>query len=99
MWRGTIGDWKRAIDEFAKLDSKAGQSAKSERDSRGGLTSAEVADFWWTYPGIKDSNGITAFQRHAAEWYSAALKDGSLNGLRRNLAEKRVGRRRSVRAY
>ena len=85
-----LGDWKRAIDEFAKMDGKVGRVAKCEKDSSGAMTSAEVADFWWTYPGAKDRNGITAFQRHAVAWYGVALKDGSLTGLKRNLAEKRI---------
>ena len=85
-----LGDWKRAIDEFTKMDGKVGRVAKCEKDSSGAMTSAEVADFWWTYPGAKDRNGITAFQRHAVAWYGVALKDGSLTGLKRNLAEKRI---------
>jgi formylglycine-generating enzyme required for sulfatase activity len=85
-----LGDWKRALEEFAKAGGEVARVAKSEIGTGGKIPSAEVADFWWSYPGVKDSSGYSVFQRHAVEWYGAALKDGSLTGLKRNLAEKRI---------
>ena len=86
----SLGDWKRALEEFAKIGGEVSRVAKSETGAGIKMPSAEIADFWWNYPGIKDSSGFSVFQRHAVEWYGAALKDGSLTGLKRNLAEKRI---------
>jgi formylglycine-generating enzyme required for sulfatase activity len=85
-----LGDWKRALEEFAKVGGEVARVAKFENGAGGKIPSAEVADFWWNYPGVKDSSGYSVFQRHAVEWYQRALKDDSLTGLKRNLAEKRI---------
>ena len=90
-----LGDWKRALEEFAKVGGEVARVAKFESGTGGKIPSAEVADFWWSYPGVKDSSGYSVFQRHAVEWYGAALKNGSLTGLKRNLAEKRIAEIRS----
>ena len=86
----SLGDWKRALEEFAKIGGEVSRVSKSETGAGAKIPPAEIADFWWSYPGIKDSSGFSVFQRHAVEWYGAALKDGSLTGLKRNLAEKRI---------
>ena len=54
------------------------------------MTTTEVADTWWRHPGEKDAFGFTVFQRYAAGWYARALGDGSLTGLNRELAQKRI---------
>ena len=85
-----LGDWKRALAEFAKMDDDAGLAARYTLRGEGKMTTAEVADIWWRHPGEKDAFGFTVFQRYAAGWYARALDDGSLTGLNRELAQKRI---------
>ena len=85
-----LGDWKRALAELAKLDDDAGRAARYALRGEGKMTTAVVADIWWRYPGEKDAFGFTVFQRYAAGWYARALDDGSLTGLNRELAQKRI---------
>ncbi len=84
------GDWKRALELFAKMDGDVARAAKFERGELPAMTASEVADIWWAQKGMKDSDGFTVFQRHAGEWYKKALADGSLKGLKRDLALKRL---------
>ena len=84
------GDWKRALELFAKMDGDVARAAKFERGEIPAMTASEVADIWWVQKGMKDSDGFTVFQRHAGEWYKKALADSSLKGLKRDLAEKRL---------
>ena len=84
-----LGEWKRALEEIAKLDGDMARAAKFEL-GEGTMTSAEVAEIWWRQSGMKDADGFTVFQRHAGEWYVKALSDGSLTGLKRDLAQKRI---------
>lgn len=80
-----LGDWAKALEAFAKLGVEA---AKFELDpaSAKGCDASKAADFWWNYP-TKDSE---PFQVHAAVIYRKGLDDGSISGLRKTLAEKRV---------
>ena len=80
-----LGDWAKALEAFAKLGVEA---AKFELDpaSAKGCDASKAADFWWNYP-TKDSE---PFQVHAAVLYRKGLADGSISGLRKTLAEKRV---------
>ena len=84
-----LGEWKRALEEIAKLDGDVARAAKFEL-GEGMMTSVEVAEIWWRQSGMKDADGFTVFQRHAGEWYAKALADGSLTGLKRDLAQKRI---------
>ena len=84
-----LGEWKRALEEIAKLGGDVARAAKFEL-GEGTMTSAEVAEFWWRQSGMKDADGFTVYQRHAGEWYAKALADGSLTGLKRDLAQKRI---------
>jgi len=85
-----LGEWKRALEMFAKMDGDISRAAKFERGELTAMTASEVADIWWAQKGMKDSAGFTVFQRHAGEWYRKALADGSLKGLKRDLAQKRL---------
>ena len=85
-----LGDWKRALEMFAKMDGDIARAAKFERGELTAMTASEVADIWWAQKGMKDSAGYSIFQRHAGEWYKKALADGSLKGLKRDLAQKRL---------
>ena len=84
-----LGEWKRALEEIAKLGGDVARAAKFEL-GEGTMTSAEVAEIWWRQSGMKDADGFTVYQRHAGEWYAKALADGSLTGLKRDLARKRI---------
>jgi len=85
-----LGEWKRALEMFAKMDGDIARAAKFERGELTAMTASEVADIWWAQKGVKDSAGYSIFQRHAGEWYRKALADGSLKGLKRDLAQKRI---------
>ncbi len=85
-----LGEWKRALEMLAKLDGDVARAAKFERGELTAMTASEVADIWWAQKGVKDSAGYSIFQRHAGEWYKKALADGSLKGLKRDLALKRL---------
>ena len=86
-----LGDWAKALEAFAKLGVEA---AKFELDpaSAKGCDISKAADFWWNY-ATKDSE---PFQVHAAVLYRKGLADGSISGLRKTLAEKRVKQMESV---
>ncbi len=86
-----LGDWAKALEAFAKLGVEA---AKFELDpaSAKGCDASKAADFWWNYP-TKDSE---PFQVHAAVLYRKGLADGSISGLRKTLAEKRVKQMESI---
>ena len=86
-----LGDWTKALETFAKLGEEA---AKFELDpaSVKGCDASKAADFWWNYP-TKDNE---PFKVHAAVIYQKGLADGSITGLRKTLAEKRVKEMESV---
>ena len=86
-----LGDWAKALETFAKLDVEA---AKFELDpaSAKGCDMSKAADFWWNYPTKDDE----PFKVHAAVLYQKGLADGSITGLRKTLAEKRVKQMESL---
>ena len=86
-----LGDWAKALESFAKLGEDA---AKFELDptSAKGCDVSKAADFWWNYPA-KDSY---PFKIHAVDLYQKGLAGGSITGLRKTLAEKRVKQMESV---
>lgn len=92
-----LNDWKGGLKEFAQTSGRMSEVAVwencySAESDKGGLTAAEVAEFWWTYAdGLKGENEVAlSVRRHAANWYQVAIADGTLTGLKRSLAEKRV---------
>ena len=84
---GVTGDWKAALDVFAKLgDAKAVQAAK---DEIGGKALASAADFWWDYkPTV--ALAVEAAKAHAVDLYRKAIVSGELTGLKKVVAEKRI---------
>ena len=48
-----------------------------------------MADFWWEAGG-GDAECTRAYRAHAAYWYRKAIENGSLPGLTKALAEKRI---------
>ena len=90
------GDWPAALVQFSHLGGRVGELGMFERRyPRTGvtlLTTADVADHWWSYP---ESARLTAEEAHAfrlraARWYVQAVTNGVLRGVRRQIAEKRV---------
>ncbi|MBR4615614.1 MAG: SUMF1/EgtB/PvdO family nonheme iron enzyme, partial [Kiritimatiellae bacterium] len=80
-----LGDWPKALEIFAKIGDEA---AKFEQDpaSAKGFNAMKAANYWWEY-AAKDAE---PFKAHAAALYKKGLEDGSITGLRKTLAEKRV---------
>jgi len=81
------GDWKAALDTFAKQGDKAGVTAKAESE---GKDLPDVADFWWAYESYLGEEDADIFKMHAAEIYRKCLADGSIDGLKKNIVEKRL---------
>ena len=80
-----LGDWPKALEIFAKIGDEA---AKYEQDpaSAKGFNAMKAANYWWEYA----ANDAEPFKAHAAALYKKGLEDGSITGLRKTLAEKRV---------
>ena len=88
-----LGDWKKAIKAFAAGDGKFAEMAQWEQKypetGITELTTGKVADFWWEAGG-GDEARARAYRAHAAYWYRKAIENGSLPGLTKALAEKRI---------
>ena len=78
-----LGDWPKALPIFAKLGDIA---AKWELGTAKNCDAAKAADSWWNYKAADPE----PFKAHAALLYKKGLEDGSITGLRKTLAEKRV---------
>ena len=99
LWRqmgelhALLGDWRKAIESFAAGDGKFAAMAQWEQKypetGITELTTAKVADFWWEAGG-GDAECTRAYRAHAAYWYRKAIENGSLPGLTKALAEKRI---------
>ena len=86
-----LGDWAKALEIFAKAGDEA---AKYELDpsSAKGYDLLKAANYWWDYQAKDDE----PFKVHAAVLYKKGLDDGSISGLRKTLAEKRVKQMESL---
>ena len=86
-----LGDWAKALEIFAKAGDEA---AKYELDpsSAKGYDALKAANYWWDYAAKDDE----PFKVHAAVLYKKGLDDGSIPGLRKTLAEKRVKQMESL---
>ena len=82
-----LGDWKRALAEFAKVNGEVGRLAKADAD--GTASAAELGDFWWDYK-TSYSGGEVVFRERAADYYRKAIADGKIDGLKRTLVEQRL---------
>ena len=87
-----LGDWDRALENFAATDGKVGEIAKAERDGNG--ATKKVADFWWDYPmnHAKDKSDEIerCFHAHAAKLYEEAIASDDIKGLNKVQAERRI---------
>ncbi len=79
------GDWKGALDVFAKLDA-AKDAAEAESV---GKTLAQAGDFWWDYQPIEPT-AADAIKAHAVDLYRKAIASGELTGLKKAVVEKRI---------
>lgn len=84
-----LGDWKKALPEFAKGAGDVAKAAKAEL-GQGTLAPDKIADIWWGYAVPGEESTRKCFRAHAAEFYGKALEEGGLDGIRRSLVEKRV---------
>lgn len=82
-----LGDWERALAEFAKVNGEVGRLAKADAD--GTASAAELGDFWWGYK-TSYAGGEPVFRERAANYYRKAIADGKLDGLKRTLVEQRL---------
>ena len=78
-----LGEWSEAIPIFAKIGDEA---AKWELGMAKDCDAAKAAEFWWNYKAAD----VEPFKAHAVALYKKGLEDGSITGLRKTLAEKRV---------
>ena len=87
----TDGDWKGALDEFTSAEGDIAEIARLERSTERQSGDAwRIAAFWWDQSEKMKGEMAKAFRSHAAGWYRIALTDGSLTGLKKTLAEKRI---------
>ena len=84
-----LGDWPKALKY---LSGVADEIAKLAREDAGGEAPAEkLADGWWKAADeVKSADVKAAYRVRAAAHYRKALAGGSLSGLRKTLAERRV---------
>ena len=87
-----LGDWDRALENFAATDGKIGEIAKAERNGEG--ATKKVADFWWDYPKNHAKNKSDEIERcfhaHAAKLYEEAIASDDIKGLNKVQAERRI---------
>ena len=87
-----LGDWAKALENFAATDGRIGEIAKAERDGKGGTK--RVADFWWDYPKDcakgKADELEKCFHAHAARLYEEAIASDDIKGLSKVQAERRI---------
>ena len=81
------GDWKRALEEFAKLKGSIARAAKDELSGK--FEAVKLGDIWWDYaPEVKFFAPFA--KAHAADFYRQAVAAGKLSGLKGPLVEKRI---------
>ena len=83
-----LGEWDKALPEFEAGNGRVAQVAALER--KGDAKPGDVADAWWDLAGTDGSDISFACRAHAADFYQTAIADGSLLGLKKTIAEKRV---------
>ena len=83
-----LGEWDKALPEFAAGKGRVAKAATLEQTAD--AKSGDVADAWWEVAGTEDSDISLAYRAHAVRFYRAALADGSLSGLKKPIAAKRI---------
>ena len=85
-----LGDWEKALPEFAESVGDVATAAKAELGKQS-LAYDKIADIWWSYVIPGEDGAEKHFRAHAVDCYRKALAEGRLDGLRRTLVEKRIG--------
>ena len=86
----SLGDWDKALDEFAKGDNpKAAEAAKAEK-GEGKMPKSAIADFWWSYTANGEEEQQKKFKRHAAAIYAEAINSGDASGLVKVKAQRHI---------
>ena len=80
-----LGDWPKALEIFAKIGDEAAKFEQNPASAKG-FDAMKAANYWWEY-AAKDAE---PFKAHAAALYKKGFEGGSITGLRKTLAEKRV---------
>lgn len=90
-----LDGWKEGLKAFADCKGQIAKAAQSERDGKP-MKALQIADFWWSYKlldtAFNDSSDLLEekFKAHAAEWYRLALSRSELDGVRKQVVEKRI---------
>ena len=90
------GQWDFAFTEFGKAGGRIAEIVDWEKAYPATgvteLTTDAVGDFWWSKAEEHtDKPKVAAALRvHAAKWLREALKNGSVRGLKKTLAERRI---------
>ena len=85
-----LGDWDKALGEFAKGGNhKAAEAAKAEK-GEGKMPKSAIADFWWSYPANGEEEQQKKFKRHAAAIYAEAINSGDASGLVKVKAQRHI---------
>ena len=80
-----LDDWAKALEIFAKIGDEAAKFEQNPASAKG-FDAMKAANYWWEY-AAKDAE---PFKAHAAALYKKGFEDGSITGLRKTLAEKRI---------
>ena len=90
------GQWNYAFIGFGKAGGKMAEIVEWEKAYPATgvteLTTDAVGDFWWEMSEKYADNPkvAAALRAHAAKWLKEAIKNNSLRGLKKTLAEKRI---------
>ena len=90
------GQWKSALIGLRKCGGKMAEIVEWEKSypetGVTELTTASVGDFWWNKAEehVSSPKVAAALRVHAAQWLKEAIKNGSVRGLEKTLAEKRI---------
>ena len=80
-----LGDWQKALKAFSKLGVKAAAFELAPAENKD-FDSLKAADFWWSCRAQETA----PYRAHAAVLYKAAMEEGLVKGLQKNLVEKRI---------
>ena len=84
-----LGNWTKALKHLGESSGEIAQLARKE--AGGKVTDEKLADGWWKEADEAAVAEVkAAYRAHAAALYSKALEEGSLTGLRKTLAERRI---------
>ncbi len=84
-----MGDWPKALDHL--LGAKGKIAPVADHEINGTATADKLADAWWKASMLAEEEYVkSAYRLHAAELYRKALAANLLEGLSKNLAERRV---------